>query len=167
VIVDVNASTSTWSDAPAWRASFETDGSPGEDDYLRGDLNADQRVDLLDLAIFQVNLGITVGATRSQGDMNRDGAITRADAAALARNFGRSFTVPQAPSASAAIVAENREPVTAARLPRPTSKDELAASSRRRLVPAISDHVFAEPSQTEVSTLKARRSTMRAAARVR
>jgi hypothetical protein len=163
VIVNVNASTSTWSDAPAWRASFETDGSPGEDDYLRGDLNADQRVDLLDLAILQVNLGITVGATRSQGDMNRDGAITRADAAALARNFGRSFT--GAPHAPAALIAVAREHPTPAN--RPLQSSELVASTRRRLDADASDRVLVEVDSENSGTLSVRRKLARALGRVR
>jgi len=45
---------------------------------MSGDLNADNRVGLNDLAIQQANLGAT-SATRSQGDLTGDGIVSRAD----------------------------------------------------------------------------------------
>ncbi|MEX2186946.1 MAG: lamin tail domain-containing protein [Pirellulales bacterium] len=110
VIRDEAANVATWSDAAAWRPSYTIGGSPAADDVasLEGDVNGDLRVDLVDLALQQANMGIASGALRSQGDLNGDGAVNRLDAAVLARNFGRSIAVPAPPAASAplAIVAQ-------------------------------------------------------------
>jgi hypothetical protein len=166
VIVDANASTSTWDNATAWRASFETDGSPGEEDYLRGDLNVDNRVDLRDLAILQVNLGVTLGATRAQGDLNRDGAVTRADAAMLARNFGRSLgAAQQALTPPAAIISRERNRPAPMRLPPPTLN--LVALPRRKIDPVASDEALSNSQQDETRSLTVRRGTVRRLMRFR
>jgi hypothetical protein len=58
----------------------------------------------MDLGILNSHLGLTSGAAPSQGDMNGDGAVNRADAAALARQFGKSALQPS-PAAPSAVVA--------------------------------------------------------------
>ncbi|HHZ08998.1 MAG TPA: hypothetical protein GX405_09500 [Rhizobiales bacterium] len=109
VILDAAAPVATWNDPAAWRPSYAIGGSPAADDTpaLDGDLNGDLRVDLLDLAILQANLGTLSGATRASGDLNGDAKVTVADAAILSRNFGRTAPSP-VPSAPAAIVREAR-----------------------------------------------------------
>ncbi|RIK79889.1 MAG: hypothetical protein DCC68_12250 [Planctomycetota bacterium] len=111
VILDAAAPVATWNDPAAWRPSYAIGGSPAADDtpVLDGDLNGDLRVDLLDLAIVQANLGTLAGATRASGDLNGDAKVTAADAAILAQNFGRSAPSP-IPSAPAAIVRSARSP---------------------------------------------------------
>ncbi|MEX2186675.1 MAG: dockerin type I domain-containing protein, partial [Pirellulales bacterium] len=76
------------------RASYSTGGSPGQRDWLPGDANGDDRVDLVDVAIVQTHFGALSGATRSTGDLNGDGAVSRGDVALVAGNFGRSAAVP-------------------------------------------------------------------------
>ena len=44
VIVDRMANPDTWNQPTGWRASFDAGGSPGGDDYLKGDFNSDQNV---------------------------------------------------------------------------------------------------------------------------
>lgn len=89
-----------WNVASGWRASRESH-SPGERDLFAGDADGNDRVDLADLAIVQRMLGTPAGATRSEGDLNRDGAVTRNDVALLALNYGR-YDPDQAPLAAAA-----------------------------------------------------------------
>lgn len=144
IAVDVNGPTSSWNDAAGWQPSRESGGSPGGPDLLRGDLNEDDLVDLVDLAILQANLGLAFAATRSQGDLNGDGAVSRADASILARNFGRAYppVEPAPASPAAAIVAARREhaPADVAR-----RSPRLAAQPRRRLDPSLSDRALGEP----------------------
>jgi hypothetical protein len=52
------------------------------------DFNGDGVVDLLDLAIWKANKGITMGATVLQGDANGDGAVDGADYNIWFRNLG-------------------------------------------------------------------------------
>jgi hypothetical protein len=61
------------------------------------------------------------------GDLNGDGAVNRADAAILARNFGRASAIVPSPSPAAAIIASNREEET----------DRLVARRRRVVEPHI------------------------------
>jgi hypothetical protein len=105
LIVDPNAAVATWNSAASWRPSREVDGSPGAADVLHGDVNLDDHVDLTDLVRVQSSLGTASGATRDQGDLNGDGAVNRADAALVARGFGRIYAPAAAPGAPAAIVA--------------------------------------------------------------
>jgi subtilisin family serine protease len=63
---------------------------------LAGDLNHDDHVDLVDVALMQTRLG-SVAAIDALwdaywGDLNGDGAIGRADAAEIARHLGRQAT---------------------------------------------------------------------------
>jgi hypothetical protein len=102
VIIDATGPTASWNDGAAWQPSAELGGSPGADEVLPGDVDGNHRVDLVDLALLQSHLGTLVGAERSDGDFNGDGAVTRADAAILLRNLGRGSTSP-APSPAAAL----------------------------------------------------------------
>lgn len=109
VIVNASAGLSAWNDGAAWRPSLQAGGSPGRADStptLPGDVNGDHRVDLVDLAILQANLGLPSGATQALGDFDGDGAVTRGDAVILARHFGS--TIP-ANAPAAAVVASARE----------------------------------------------------------
>jgi hypothetical protein len=91
VIADRMAPLDTWNQPTAWRASFDVGGSPGEDDYLKGDFDEDRNVSLIDLAILQLNFARTSGATRHTGDLDGDAAVTRRDAAGFALRLGRFY----------------------------------------------------------------------------
>jgi hypothetical protein len=105
---DINADLSA---AAAWRASLAIDGSPGSSDRIAGDVNGDSRVDLLDLSVIQARIGMTSGALWTDGDLTGDGAVTRADVAVLARNFGKvAVANPPSPAASAIVAGPSREP---------------------------------------------------------
>ena len=92
-----------WGDGAKWRPSFERDGSPGERDQMLGDFDADQDVDLLDLAYLQSRLDVNGPATSLTGDLTRNGIVNREDAARFVLNFGRSYQPPAiAPGASMA-----------------------------------------------------------------
>ncbi|MEX0586847.1 MAG: lamin tail domain-containing protein, partial [Pirellulales bacterium] len=138
VIADADDPLADPNTAPAWRASYEADGSPGEKDLMAGDINEDNRVDLVDLALLQAHYGVASGAARADGDFNRDGAVGRADLAILARNFGRSLS-PLLPAPSPQAPAQT-----------PHSPALLRAS---RLRSAAVDRVIAQdhPSVTESS----------------
>lgn len=119
-IVDESLVASAWNSPTSWRASYEIGGSPGRSDTLRGDLNGDLRVDVVDLAILQSYMGTPSGAVASNGDLNGDGAVDRSDAAELAKAFGRGATVPPPSAAASAISA--RASATEARRPRAISR---------------------------------------------
>jgi hypothetical protein len=101
VVTDADSPSVDPSDPSAWRASHEIDGSPGEKDLIAGDVNEDDRVDLVDLALLQAKLGL-LSATRADGDFNRSGSVDRTDAAMLGRNFGRAY-LPPGPSPAVAL----------------------------------------------------------------
>lgn len=103
VIRNVEAALDAWDDAASWRASYATGGSPGERDWLGGDVNGDERVDLADVVAVQSHLGTLSGATRAMGDVDGDGQVSRVDAAIVARHFGRSGE-PVGALAPAAVV---------------------------------------------------------------
>jgi hypothetical protein len=134
-IINEGLFTSTWNNPAAWRPSFETGGSPGSLDTLRGDINGDLQVDLADLAILQSHFGIANGATPEMGDINGDGAITRVDAAMLSQSFGKSVVAGSSASpgqASASIVestTRKRIAVAAVRRPRPQDVDATFTGS--------------------------------------
>jgi hypothetical protein len=99
VILDPLATLDSWNQPTAWRASFDNGGSPGEEDFLKGDFDGNLRVNLADLAILQLNFARTTGATRQSGDTNDDAAVTRRDVADFVVRFGRSHEpTPPAPS---------------------------------------------------------------------
>ncbi len=125
VIADATAPLAAWNQASGWRASFQTGGSPGEEDRLSGDVNGDLRVDLVDLAILQSNYGVVSGALRSQGDLDGDGTVGRSDVAQLARNFGRHVAAP--PSAAASVIAKRSD----AGVSRTNAAVDPRASARR------------------------------------
>lgn len=144
VIIDANAATTTWDTPEAWRASYQSGGSPGEEDVLLGDANGDLRVDLVDLAIVHASLGTLFDGTRASGDFNGDGAINRADAAILARNFGRAY-----PTGAASVVAVASAPRADAgghRTP------VVSAMPRRRPTVALSDRVLSQESLSPISS---------------
>ena len=91
VIVDPLGNLDNWNDPTGWRASFDPGGSPGGDDFLKGDFNSDLSVSLVDLAILQLNFARTSGATRHTGDLDGDAEVTRRDAAEFAARLGRAF----------------------------------------------------------------------------
>jgi hypothetical protein len=119
VVPNVTVGKTAWSVPQGWQPSRELGGSPGETDVLRGDFNGDSRVDGLDLAILQANLGTVSGATHAVGDMSRDGAVGRDDVALFLANFADTYSPPVVPSPAAvpgAVVARRngREPALAA-----------------------------------------------------
>jgi hypothetical protein len=150
VIVDPFAASETWNLGGSWRPSSTVGGSPGRDDppqLLPGDINGDDRVDLVDLAIAQMHFGTLTSATRSTGDLDGDAAVTRRDLAILAFHFGS--TTPGAPTANAANAVTA---TSAARSPLqrsvPRQTDVLRAStvdatrsggSRKRLIASRSE----------------------------
>jgi hypothetical protein len=136
VVIDPANETPTLDEPAAWRASFEHHGSPGRADLLPGDANGDLRVDAVDLAIVQANLGTMLGATRGRGDLDGDGDIDRADVATLAANFGRSVASPSpSPSASPSAVVLPSV-VGPSRSPTPENVRPLAA---RRIDAALAE----------------------------
>jgi hypothetical protein len=105
VIRDAAAADGAWDVPGGWRASLDPFGSPGDDDFMLGDVNRDQRVGLLDLGQMQQRLGQNTTLGPVDGDLNRDGRVSRADLAILAANLGRSAPAPAAPLAATASVA--------------------------------------------------------------
>jgi hypothetical protein len=91
VIVDRMGALDSWNLPTGWRASFDPGGSPGDDDYLKGDFDANRNVSLVDLAILQLNFARTSGATRHTGDLDGDAAVTRRDVAEFTARLGRFF----------------------------------------------------------------------------
>ncbi|MCC6361281.1 MAG: DNRLRE domain-containing protein [Phycisphaerales bacterium] len=59
-----------------------------DDCVLRGDLNADGRVDLGDLAVMLSHFGTLDGAIYAHGDLDGDGDVDLPDLAGLLSNFG-------------------------------------------------------------------------------
>jgi hypothetical protein len=115
VVVDTSVPLTPASDGTAWRPSFAIGGSPGADESLPGDLDGNQRVDLVDMAILQSHLGVTSGALAAEGDLDGDGAVNRRDASLLAQYFGHSTgagapAAPQSPSRSALSIVRTRAP---------------------------------------------------------
>ena len=94
VILDPTDNLADWSVAGGWRASHDVNGSPGTDDFLRGDLNQDNVVGVADLAVLQSRFGGVTTAGPTVGDLDRDGNIDRRDVAMFVRNLGRSYTLP-------------------------------------------------------------------------
>jgi hypothetical protein len=131
-----------WSQSAGWRASFEVGGSPGEADRMRGDLNGDDHVNLVDLTLLQQHLGMASGASLAEGDVNRDGSVNRADAALLAANFGRFYEPPAAP---AAIVAQT----TGGRVARALATGRAARRTAHGAATAAVDQLMEEVVSTE------------------
>jgi hypothetical protein len=109
VIINPQGALADWNLPTAWRASPNSNGSPGGADSISGDVDGDGNVNLVDLAILQSHFGLTSGITRAHGDLNGDGVINRKDVAILAADFGRS--TPASPSPADAVVApaKNRD----------------------------------------------------------
>jgi hypothetical protein len=131
VIIDPNGNPADWSTGAAWRPSHERDGSPGEKDVILGDLNEDHRVNLLDLAILRSHLGVAAGASRSDGDLNHNGAVTRGDLTRMLANYGRVYPPPPVPSPPA-----GSPPVPAPPVPAPLALAPLAPAVVAAAAPA-------------------------------
>lgn len=63
---------------------------------LAADFNGSLMVEAADLDIWQTHAGMTAGATATQGDANRDGAVNGIDFLAWQRQFGSSVIPPPA-----------------------------------------------------------------------
>jgi probable HAF family extracellular repeat protein len=61
------------------------------DPYLLGDTDADDDVDISDLARLLLHFGMSGNVTDADGDSDCDGAVTLADLATLLTNFGESL----------------------------------------------------------------------------
>ncbi|MEX0641069.1 MAG: dockerin type I domain-containing protein, partial [Pirellulales bacterium] len=126
VMIDPLGDVEGWSDGARWRPSHVSGGSPGERDNLLGDQNGDDRVGLVDLAMLQARLGATGVHRPSQGDLDDDGDVDRADFAQLVAGFGSSYTAP-VPSPAAS------PPVSA---PLPDARKRTSIAARRGAVDA-------------------------------
>jgi hypothetical protein len=80
---------------------------------MAGDVNSDNRVGLVDLALVGANLGTASGAARSDGDQNGDGAVNRVDAAIVVRNLGRFYDPPTPAPAPVTAAVESAHEATA------------------------------------------------------
>lgn len=166
-IIDPLTSAESYNEAVSWQPSREIDGSPGAIDVLRGDVNLDDRVDLFDLAAVQSHLGTASSATRAIGDLNGDGAVNRADAALVARGFGRIYPTPApAPAAAPAAAVVTRVAQVAVALEGEAETPSLVARRRRiTLVASATDAAIAssaiDPGDTSAThaerTLRIRR----------
>jgi hypothetical protein len=77
---------------------------------LFGDLDHDQSVGLSDLAVLQSHLNVLFGKDYLDGDLNGDGAVTRADVAAMALHYGRVSPAPTPAASASAYVRRAAEP---------------------------------------------------------
>lgn len=81
-------------DDPAnWQASANNGGSPGTSGVVLpddADFNEDDEISGLDFLAWQINFGITTGATTAQGDANHDGAVDGEDLAIWNSQYGTS-----------------------------------------------------------------------------
>ncbi len=105
VVIDATRPVENWDDPAAWRASFTLGGSPGVPETLPGDFNGDDRVDLVDLAFLQSQIGAILDVSPTMGDLNRDGVVDRADVARFVGNFGRSVAASSAAASSVLVLA--------------------------------------------------------------
>ena len=152
-VVSAGQPLDAWDGINGWRASFALSGSPGEPDLLPGDANGDEQVDRLDLETLQSHVGLSVGASRQQGDFNRDGAINRLDAAILAVNYGRSsLPPPQPPAPSAASISQ---PARARLDVRASGSRRAPSSPRRPLAAATVDSWMSDLPDDSTVTIRA------------
>ncbi|MEX2186486.1 MAG: LamG-like jellyroll fold domain-containing protein [Pirellulales bacterium] len=173
VILNSSGPTASWSDGASWRPSFEPGGSPGQRDWMFGDFDNDNDVDLVDLVFLQGRLGTPSGATLSGGDLTGDGAVDRGDVARFARNFGRSYVEPM--GAASPVAAASAIVTGAARqadADRPTELTVRRRAMRRHAVAtdaALHELTRAsarqEDSADEFSTLRGGRLQRRTAIR--
>jgi hypothetical protein len=129
----------------AWRASRERLGSPGRRDTLPGDLNGDDRVGLIDLALLQLHFGVASGASRDDGDLTGDGAVTRADMALLMANYGRQIDPPQAGAATAVAT---DTPVAASRVTPARRSTTRETKTKTTSTTATAVQLLAKPNRT-------------------
>jgi hypothetical protein len=92
VIVNQNASTSSWGTAAGWKRSANPDGSPGATDplYVDGDYNRDGTVDVGDYVMLRTTMG-TTGVVFTGADGNGNGVVDQADHAVWKANFGKTI----------------------------------------------------------------------------
>lgn len=99
-------------DNPAnWQASANNGGSPGTSGAALpddADFNNDNEVSGLDFLAWQINFGITSGATLAQGDANHDGAVDSDDLVVWETQYGNP------PPLVAAITTGGDEPAVVA-----------------------------------------------------
>jgi hypothetical protein len=90
VIVNPTASTTAWGQQSGWRASTQTNGSPGAADplYVDGDYNKNGTVDAADYAVWRATLGNSVTA-HSGADGDGDGIIDNDDYNVWRAHFGQ------------------------------------------------------------------------------
>lgn len=154
VIIDESGPLLSWDTGASWRPSNAIGGSPGSPDFVQGDVDGNNQVNLVDLAILQRHLGTAAGATRSIGDLDGDGDVDRTDAAILAKNFGRTST-PGSPAAAAAAairaVVDQREDNAAVAIRRAARPAELTATRRA----VVRDASAFDQAVTELSTASA------------
>ncbi|HYO24692.1 MAG TPA: choice-of-anchor Q domain-containing protein [Lacipirellulaceae bacterium] len=133
--------------------AFESTFTP-----FTADFDSDNDVDGGDFIVWQRNLGLAAGATKSQGDANGDGAVTAADLAAWRLQFGAVGSVAaaapssaaEAPAALAAVAPAIESPVAGPLLVSPPTEDAAASGSQG---PAQSRARQAAPSRAEYVAL--------------
>jgi hypothetical protein len=136
VISQPSGDKGNWGLPAGWRPSLDDRGSPGREDFLPGDVNGDRRADAVDLAIIQANLGLATSATRGQGDLDGDGAVSRRDVARLAQGYAQPYPAPSPASAPSAVFAK------AAAAPESSGPATLRATRRPRLPARSIDAAF-------------------------
>ncbi len=94
-----------------------------------GDINGDSLVNIVDLAILQVNFGRFAGATRADGDLDGDGAVSRSDVRRFSASYGRPpLAAPSSVISSPADVRDNvADGDSTATLPNSQAKNPPAA----------------------------------------
>ena len=150
VIVDSAAPTTAWNTASGWRPSLTSNGTPGRNETRLADFNSDGRIDLLDLAFVQGQLG-TVGGSAATGDLTGDGAVTRDDVAQFVTHFAASALPPPSPAAGAVRATASERPLASSLLRasrRPAIRHEQATAI---------DHILTDTSLAEVRTITAQR----------
>jgi hypothetical protein len=144
-VVDERADRANWELATGWRASLAGGGSPGDLDLLSGDFDADHRVGAHDLAALQAHLGLSAGASRTDGDFNRDGGVNRLDVALFVGHFGNEFTAPSPSPDVAAAAAPSASAVRAIVAPRRSARVIDAALAEENFGPRIAARRIAAP----------------------
>jgi hypothetical protein len=94
VIIDQNAAKDSWNDAASWRASFELGGSPGTEDVMLADVNADFAVNAADVLLVQSAMSAAGSAAASpvaRTDVNGDGQVTDADVELVSLYLGTTY----------------------------------------------------------------------------
>jgi hypothetical protein len=129
---DVFATIDTWDFGDQWHAGANG-GTPGAREKLEGDLNGDDVVSLIDLALLQSHFGLTP-ATAEQGDLSGDSRVGRADLARMVRVFSQSLPAAPSPPAPSPLAADaaiaELSAVPSRRRPLSTGVDRTAPTRR-------------------------------------